>query len=60
MSNTVATIWIMSFLVIVMGWIINIVKIFDHGFDSGVTIEVAFRIIGVFMAPIGAIMGYFV
>lgn len=58
--KTVFTIWIMGFLITLVGWIMNISKLFDYGFDSGVTIEVAFRIIGVFVAPLGAIMGYFV
>jgi len=39
------------------GWIMNIVAIFNGSFEP-VTGEMVVRIIGVFLAPIGAIMGW--
>jgi len=42
----------------VVGWIMNIVKIVDSGFDVITGMFVA-RCIGVFVAPLGAVLGYF-
>lgn len=56
--KTVGIIWIIVVLAIIVGWIKNIFDIVDLGFDSGVTIEIALRIAGIFIAPLGAIMGY--
>lgn len=39
------------------GWIANIVKIFGMSFDP-LTAEAVLRVIGVFVFPIGGIMGY--
>jgi hypothetical protein len=41
-----------------VGWIMNIVKIVDSGFDVITGMFVA-RCIGVFVAPLGAVLGYF-
>jgi len=40
------------------GWIMNIVTLL-HGGDAMGTWELVIRIGGVFMAPIGAVLGYF-
>ena len=40
------------------GWIANIVKIVGMSFDSLSGIAVA-RIAGIFVAPLGAVLGYF-
>lgn len=39
------------------GWIANIVKLFGSSFDP-LTGEVILRVIGIFAAPLGAIMGF--
>jgi len=39
------------------GWVMNIIAIFTGSFEP-VTGEMVVRIIGVFLAPIGAIMGW--
>lgn len=39
------------------GWIANIVKIWNSGFDVLTGMVIA-RCIGVFMAPLGAVLGY--
>jgi Na+/melibiose symporter-like transporter len=41
----------------VIGWIANIAKLLDAGFDP-ITGESVVRIIGVFVFPIGIVMGY--
>jgi len=40
------------------GWVMNIVTLL-HGGDAMGTWELVLRIGGVFMAPIGAVLGYF-
>ena len=39
------------------GWIWNIVKLSDLGLDP-LTGEVVIRVVGIFVAPLGAVMGY--
>lgn len=39
------------------GWIANIVKIFGMSFDP-LTAEAVLRVVGIFLAPLGAVMGY--
>jgi hypothetical protein len=51
-----AWIWIAFVLVAVVGWVMNIVAI--AGAES-ITGMVVVRLIGVFMAPLGAVLGYF-
>lgn len=40
------------------GWIANIIKLFGM-LDGGVTAMFIARIVGIFAAPVGAILGYF-
>lgn len=42
-----------------IGWVMNIIKIFGAGPISEWTATVLVRVIGVFVAPIGAILGWF-
>lgn len=44
-------------LVAVGGWVANIVKLFGSDF-SPLTGEVVLRVVGVFVAPLGAILGF--
>jgi len=39
------------------GWVMNIVKVFCSSFDP-ITGQVVLRVVGIFMPPIGAVMGY--
>lgn len=60
-SNDAATIFafllMMSlFFLAAVGWVLNIAKILQ--LDSIATGEAVVRIIGVFLAPIGAVAGY--
>jgi hypothetical protein len=55
--------WCGFFLVIALwiacavGWITNIVKLFFYD-GSGFTGEFALRIVGIFVAPLGVVLGY--
>lgn len=46
------------FIAAVVGWIMNIITIF-HMASLTISGELLIRIIGIFIAPIGAILGYF-
>lgn len=59
MANTVIFTWLVIVLVVVSGWIMNIIDIFKYDFDVGITLEIALRLIGIFVAPLGAVMGWF-
>lgn len=52
-------IYIVIGLVGLVGWIINIVDIFHSNF-SNITGELVLRVVGIFIAPLGSIMGLFV
>jgi type III secretory pathway component EscS len=43
-------------LAAIIGWVLNFVKLFTHSWD--ITGEFILRIVGVVIAPIGAILGY--
>lgn len=42
------------------GWVANIIKLANAGFDAGLTVEIALRVVGVVVVPLGAVMGIFV
>ena len=46
------------FVLGVIGWVMNISKIFHSNF-ANISGELAVRIIGVFIAPVGAVLGWF-
>jgi hypothetical protein len=43
-------------LAVIAGWIMNIISLF--GMETVTTIEGILRIVGIFIAPLGSIMGY--
>lgn len=45
-------------LSVVIGWVINIVELFSQSFDP-LTAVAVLRVVGIFIPPLGAIMGYF-
>ncbi len=49
-------IWIALVILSVVGWGLNIIKLLGADTLNG---EVVVRVIGVFAAPLGAILGYF-
>lgn len=44
-------------VVAIVGWVMNIIEIFNSNF-SAIDGELVLRVVGVFVAPIGAVMGY--
>lgn len=56
MSITAALVSVILLIAFATGWIMNIVELCQA---TGFTVMVVVRIIGVFMAPLGAILGYF-
>lgn len=58
--KTLGIIWSLVGLAAIVGWIMNIFKIIDSGFVLAQWggLQVA-RVIGVFMPPLGAILGWF-
>jgi len=58
-SLTVALLWLAIIVAALVGWVMNIVAIFHSNFSS-ITGELVLRVIGVFVAPLGSIMGLFV
>lgn len=51
-------IWIFVVLIGAGGWIANIVKLIGMGFDPITGMAVG-RVVGVFVVPLGAILGFF-
>jgi hypothetical protein len=45
------------FFAAIGGWVANIVKLFGSDFDP-LTGQIVLRVVGVFVAPLGSIMGY--
>ena len=59
-TQTFLAIWLVWLALIIAGgygWIMNIVKIVNTGFDVFTGMLIA-RCIGVFIAPLGAVLGY--
>jgi hypothetical protein len=56
-SNTVAIIYLALIIAFCYGWIANIVSIAYSNF-SEITGMLVLRIAGIFVAPLGAILGY--
>lgn len=57
MSLTAALIWITIFITMVVGWCMNIYQI-TQMYDGGLTAKFAFKIVGVFVFPLGALLGF--
>jgi hypothetical protein len=56
-AGIVILIWFVLAVVTIGGWVANVVKLFDSAFDP-LTGEVVLRIVGVFLPPLGVVMGY--
>lgn len=44
-------------VLIAVGWVMNIITLFGSSF-APLTVEVVSRVVGVFIAPLGAVLGY--
>jgi len=51
-------VWILAAIAPVIGWILNIVKLAGMNFDH-INGMMVLRVIGIFMAPLGAVLGLF-
>ena len=54
---TVITILILICILLVIGWVMNIIDLYHM--NAIMTGEGVIRIIGIFLAPVGSIMGWF-
>ena len=59
-TMTALAVYAAIILVVAWGWILNILALVDLGMDNLVTIEGILRVGGVFVAPVGAVLGFFV
>ncbi len=50
--------WLGLILTCFVGWIMNVVAVFHMNFDT-INGEIVLRLIGIFVAPLGSIMGLF-
>ncbi len=55
---TALFLWLAVIITGVVGWVLNIVKLMGMTLDT-VTIELVLRGVGIFVAPLGSIMGLF-
>jgi len=58
MKNVIGLVSIVVMGLMVAGWVKNLFALIGSNFDP-ITGEVMLRVIGVFIAPIGAVMGWF-
>lgn len=56
-SLVMAAIFVLIWGLFIFGWVDNIVKLFYANFDP-LTGIVVLRIVGIFVAPLGAVIGY--
>ena len=57
-KNVFAIAIIAAIAAAVFGWVMNIVNLFGM-IDASIDAEFVLRLVGVFVAPLGAILGYF-
>ena len=57
MKKTFALVYLATIIIIMYGWLLNIYEIFLM--TSVTTGEGILRVLGIFMAPLGAVLGYF-
>lgn len=58
MFSSMIIVWAALWVLGAIGWVLNIITIAGSSFDH-ITGILVLRIIGVFVAPIGAVLGYF-
>lgn len=56
--RTGGLIYSIVWLLMVIGWVLNIMKLVTSDFSGPVSTEVILRIVGIIVAPLGGIMGY--
>lgn len=55
-SLTVSIAWLVVAITIVIGWCMNIYQI-TQMYDNGITAKFVFKVIGVFVFPLGGLLG---
>lgn len=56
MSLTAAIVWLVVAITIIVGWCMNIYQI-TQMYDNGITAKFVFKVIGVFVFPLGGLLG---
>lgn len=56
MSLTAALLWIAIVVTMIIGWAMNVYQI-TQMYDGGLTAKFAFKIVGVLVFPLGALLG---
>lgn len=51
-------IWFALWIAVVVGWVMNIVDLFYQSFEP-LTAVAVLRVVGIFILPLGAVMGFF-
>ncbi len=60
-DKAIAAIFIITLLAVsAAGWVMNITALVRLGMDQALTVEGVLRILGIPIAPIGIVMGWFV
>lgn len=59
MGLSIIFLYLAGVTILAIGWVLNIVKLFDVGPMAGWTFFEVLRIIGIFLAPLGGLMGWF-
>lgn len=52
-----ALIWLVIVVAAVYGWVMNIIQLYHSSFND-ITGQLILRVVGIFVAPLGAVMGY--
>ena len=52
-------VWIAFVVAVLVGWVMNIVQLIHLSGTATLTLGIILRIVGIFVPPLGAIMGYF-
>lgn len=58
MFYKIAIFQIIIFIVSIVGWVWNIIKITQHDFSDPITAMIVLRVVGIIVAPLGVVMGY--
>lgn len=58
-ANIAAVVFVITVLALIGGWVTNIIKIMIWATSDGaVTAMFVLRVIGIFVAPLGAVLGF--
>lgn len=57
MSLTAALLWVAIVATMITGWAMNVYQI-TQMYDGGLTAKFAFKIVGVLVFPLGALLGF--